>query len=506
MPRRTPDSSHPTPGRSRRTPNRPRPTPDRSRPPAPGPLRSFSFPPFVRQTLGSGLEVYAGRLSAVPLVSLALLFPAGAQNDPAAGAGLATLTGALIDEGTRRRSALEIAAGVERLGGQLASGADWDAGYIAAGLLAQDLPAAIDLLAELATEPSFPPAEVERIRRLRLAELLRRGHQPSALADDELLRTVYAGTVYAHPLLGTEQSVAGLGRESIVDFFRQRYRVRGAALVAVGDLDPERFLADMEAAFAPAAERAVEGDGGHPSPPPPLPRHTPPDIHPPPLPGVVVHVVDRPGAAQTELRLGHAGIPRNHPDHTAVGVMNTILGGKFTSRINMNLRERHGYTYGATSHFSSRLGPGPFTVNAAVATESAGAAAREVLAELRRIREDLVEPEELEETRSYLLGVFPYYLQSIDDLAKRLEDLAVYGLPDDHYDRYFDRVNAVTRESILAAARRHLDPDHLAIVAVGPGEVLRAQLAALGPVVVHPHEPSAPLAEAAPAAAPGGAS
>jgi zinc protease len=495
MPRRTLDSSRPTPGR-------PRPTPDRSRPPAPGPLRSFSFPPFVRQTLGSGLEVYAGRLSAVPLVSLALLFPAGAQNDPAAGAGLATLTGALIDEGTRRRSALEIAAGVERLGGQLASGADWDAGYIAAGLLAQDLPAAIDLLAELATEPSFPPAEVERIRRLRLAELLRRGHQPSALADDELLRTVYAGTVYAHPLLGTERSVTGLGRDSIVDFFRQRYRVRGAALIAVGDLDPERLLTDVEAAFAPAAERAAQSEGGSPS--PPLPRHAPPDIHPQPLPGVVVHVVDRPGAAQTELRLGHAGIPRNHPDHTAVGLMNTILGGKFTSRINMNLRERHGYTYGATSHFSSRLGPGPFTVNAAVATESAGAAAREVLAELRRIREDLVEPGELEETRSYLLGVFPYYLQSIDDLAKRLEDLAVYGLPDDHYDRYFERVNAVTRESILAAARRHLDPDHLAIVAVGPGEVLEAQLEALGPVVVHPHEPSAAIAEAT--AAPGGAS
>jgi|HubBroStandDraft_3_1064219.scaffolds.fasta_scaffold35318_2 zinc protease len=474
--------------------------PDRLRPPAPGPLRPFPFPPFVRQTLSSGLEVYAGRLAGVPLVSLALLFPAGAQNDPATGAGLATLTGALIDEGTRQRSALEIAASVERLGGQLGSGADWDAGYIAAGLLAKDMPAAIELLAELAAEPSFPPAEVERIRRLRLAELLRRSHLPSALADDELLRAVYGGTVYAHPLLGTEPSVARLERDRIVEFFERHYRVRGAALIAVGDLDPERFLAAAEDAFSPAAGRTGGPDD------PPLPRHTPPAIALQPLPGITVHVVDRPGAAQTELRLGHAGIPRTHADHTATGVMNTILGGKFTSRINMNLRERHGYTYGATSHFSQRLGPGPFTVSAAVATESAGAAAHEVLAELRRIREALVEPEELEETRSYILGVFPYHLQSIDDLAKRLEDLAIYGLPDDHYDRYFDRVNAVTRETILDVARRHLDPDHLAIVAVGPGEVLQSQLEAFGPVVVHPPQPSAQLSEAAVAGAPSRAS
>jgi zinc protease len=451
----------------------PRHSVDRSRAPAPGPLRSFQFPSFVRQALASGLEVYAARLPGVPLVSLGLLFPAGAQFDPGAGAGLATLTGALLDEGTRQRSSLELAASVERLGGQLASGADWDAGYVAAGLLSRDLKAALDLVAEVAIEPSFPPAEVERIRGLRLAELLRRGHLPSALADDELLRAVYAGTVYAYPLLGAEQSVASIERRRILEFYRQHYGLRGAALVAVGDIEPEQFIATAEAAFPPGAEH---GPGRLPS---------SPDIHPQPLPGIVVHLVDRPGAAQTELRLGHAGIPRTHPEHTAVGVMNAILGGKFTSRINMNLRERHGYTYGATSRFSSRQGPGPFTVSAAVATESAGAAAREVLAELRRIRESLVEPEELDDTRSYILGVFPYHLQTIDDLAKRLEDLAIYGLPDDHYERYSDRVNAVTRQTVLEVAQRHLHPEHLAIVAVGPVAALKPQLEDLGPVILH---------------------
>jgi zinc protease len=195
-------------------------------------------------------------------------------------------------------------------------------------------------------------------------------------------------------------------------------------------------------------------------------------------------VVDRPGAAQTELRLGHAGVPRTHPDYIPLVMVNTLLGGKFTSRINMNLRERHGFTYGASSRFVARQGPGPFMVSAAVATESAGAAAREVLHELRRIREEPVEPGEIAETRSYMVGVFPYTMQTIGDIAKRLETLTVFGLPDDYYPRYLERLAALTREELLEAARRHLDPDRIAVVAVGPAEVVEPQLAGLGPVTV----------------------
>jgi zinc protease len=164
--------------------------------------------------------------------------------------------------------------------------------------------------------------------------------------------------------------------------------------------------------------------------------------------------------------------------------MNTLLGGKFTSRINLNLRERHGYTYGATSRFVTRQGPGPFLVGAAVATESTGAAAREVLAELRRIREELVEEAELAETRTYLTGVFPYTAQTIADVAKRLETLAVFELPDDYFDGYLDRLNAVTREQVREVAERHLDPERIAVVAVGPAEDLARQLEDLGPVEI----------------------
>ncbi|HVT59620.1 MAG TPA: pitrilysin family protein [Thermoanaerobaculia bacterium] len=443
---------------------------DRSSPPAPGEIRPFHFPPFLRRFLPCGLTVLAARFPGVPLINLELLAPAGAQLDPPDGEGLATLTAALLDEGTAGRSAMEIATGIEQLGGYLATGADWDTGYIGTGLLRRHLGAGMRLVAEVATTPSFPEEEIARARQQRLTEILRRRHSPAVLADEQLARAIYRGTSYAHSVLGSARSIADLGRDAIVDFYRRYFILAGSTLIAVGDLEPELLLAEAAAAF-----------GG---PPPATARPQAPAIRPAPLPGIAVHIVDRPGAAQTELRLGHAGVSLNHPDFMALSVLNTLLGGKFTSRINLNLRERHGYTYGASSRFAGRLGPGPFVVAAAVATEAAGPAAREVLGELRRIREEPVALEEMEETRSYILGVFPYTLQTVGDLAKRLEDLAVYGLPDDYFNRYLACVAALSREEVLELARRHLDPDHAAIVAVGPADLLRPQLEALGELTV----------------------
>jgi zinc protease len=365
---------------------------------------------------------------------------------------------------------MDIAASAERLGGYFTTGADWDVGYLSTGLLSQHRAAGFELLTDVATRPTFPDEELERLKRQRLTEILRRTHDPSALADERFHRVLYEGTVYAHPLIGEEGSVSGLDRLGTEAFYQGHYGFAGAALIAVGDFDPEELLREAEAAL---------GTGGPPSPAP-----APPEIRPPARTGISVHIVDRAGAAQTELRIGHPGIPRQHPDYIPLLALNALLGGKFTSRINLNLRERHGYTYGASTRFSARMGRGPFTVNAAVATESTGAATREVLFELRRIREALVEPEELEEARSYLIGVFPYTVQTIGDLAKRLETLAVFGLPDDYYLRHLERTATVTREEILEVARRHLDPEHVAVVAVGPAEELEPQLADLGPVTV----------------------
>jgi zinc protease len=447
-----------------------RPRFDRSVPPPPREIRPFQFPPFLRTRLPNGLAVIAARLPNLPLVSLELIAPAGAQYDTAERSGIATLTSSVIDEGTALRSSLEVAATAERLGGYFTTGADWDVGYLTTGLLSSHRREGLDLLAEVLTAPTFPVEEIDRLRRQRISEILRRRQDPSALADERFHREVFRGTAYAEPLQGTEESLSRLDRDALLDFYRTHYGFAGSVLIAVGDFDPEELLRETEAVFGAASS--------------PGSVTARPEIHPTPPRGVSVHLVDRPGAAQTELRLGHVGVPRTDPDYVPLLVLNTLLGGKFTSRINLNLRERHGYTYGASSRFSTRQGPGPFTVNAAVETSAAAASAREVLHELRRVREALVEPEEVEETVGYIVGVFPYSLQTVGDVGRRLETLAVFDLPDDYYTHYLRKIAAVTREEIQEVALRHLDPERIVVVAVGPAEILEPQFEGVGPVTV----------------------
>ena len=194
--------------------------------------------------------------------------------------------------------------------------------------------------------------------------------------------------------------------------------------------------------------------------------------------------MDKPGAAQSEIRIGHAGVPRTSKDYYPLQVMNALLGGQFTSRINLNLRERHGYTYGAHSSFAGRRGPGPFQVSTAVANDVVGAATAETLFELRRLQEEPVGEEELADAVRYLEGVFPYTLQTVESVAQRLAQLAVFGLPDDHFDRYPAELRAVDAAAVQEMARRHLRPEACTVVAVGPAETLLAQLERFGPATV----------------------
>jgi len=428
--------------------------------------------------LANGLELLLLPRPGVPRVEIALALSAGADRNPLENPGLASLTASLVDEGTERRPGPRIAAEVERLGASLTTRADWNSAELAVELLSDDLDSGLELLAELAREPVFPEDEIERLRRLALTELLRRRDRPAVLAEEALARALYRGTPYAELLLGSERSLATLDRPRISEFHATHYRPRGAALVAVGPFDP-----------GATAGRAHELFGDWPAADPPAS----PRLEPPQGAGRRVIVVDRPKAAQTELRLGHVGIPRDHPDRNLLFLVNAALGGKFTSRINLNLRERHGYTYGASSRFVDRRGPGPFVVSTAVATPVAGAAVREILVELERIRAAPLPEEELEETRNYLLGVFPYTLQTAKGLLGRLEDLAVYGLPSDYYDRTLAELASSRADELLEATRRHVRPDDLVIVAVGPAVELEPQLGSIAPVeVLDLQEESAP--------------
>ena len=446
----------------------PKGAPDRTRPPAPGPVQPYTFPHFSRRHLPSGLQVIPVRMSSTPLVEIELAMPGGASVDPAEHPGLAALTVGLLDEGTTGRSALEIASAIERIGGRLQAGTNWNVSTVAVRVLAANLDEALDLLAEIVLRPTFPEEEVERARRNRLTDLLRRIDNPGVLASDNLNRLIYGDTPYGRPLLGTPDSVRSLGRDDLVGFYERHHRLAGATLLAVGDVDPDALERAVAERFgAPKATPSAES-------PPQAP--TAPEHH-----GVRIRIVDRPGSPQTELRVGHAAVPRTHPDWDALAVLNTLFGGKFTSRINMILRERHAITYGASSRFVARLGPGPFVVSAAVENHGTGLAVREILGELERVRDELVGEEELADTKSYLRGVFPYSLQTVDGLLYHLSNLAVYDLPDDHYapEVYTARLEAVGRETLLAAAGRQLHPDRAAIVAVGPAAELAPQLASL---------------------------
>ncbi len=442
---------------------------DRTKPPEPGASRPFHFPPFSRERLGNGLELILAPRTGMPLVEILLQLPAGAERNPLERPGLAALTASLVDEGTERRSGPEIATALERLGGSIATRADWNSADVQVSLLARELDAGLELVDEVARRPVFPEAELERLRQQALTELLRRRDQPAVLAEEAMADLLYRGTVYGRLLLGDEQVMARIDRADVVEFHQRWFRPDAGSLVIAGEFDAAATRSRIEEIFGSwrAAETAA-----------------PTAVDPVRREGRSVVIVDRPAAAQTELRIAQVGVPRTHPDRTLLGLLNALLGGKFTSRLNLNLRERHGYTYGASSRFVDRRSAGPFLVSAAVANAVAGAAVGEVISELERLRSEPVGADELAETQSYLTGVFPYTLQTSADLLSRLAELALWGLADDHYDRALARVAAARTEDLLELAERHLRPDSATIVAVGPAAELESQLAAYGPVEV----------------------
>jgi zinc protease len=452
---------------------------DRALPPSPGELRPFSFPEFERHELEPGLIVYSARRRRAPLVFLELILPAGAAFDPSTGAGVAALAAGMLDEGTEERSSLEIAAAAERLGGYLGTSTDWNVSSISTGLVSQHLEAGLGLLGEVLSRPTFPEQEIDRLRDRTLAELRRRRVVPSSLAARQYARALFGDAPYGRSVLGTRASVEGLTRAEIESFYRSHLTSAPVALIAAGDFELDRLHS--------ATRRLLAG----------LPRADPtpyPEVAAVDPEGTRVFLVDRPGGMQTELRIGHMGVARSHPDFLTLAIMNSLLGGKFTSRLNLNLRERHGFTYGVRSSFARRLAPGPFTISTAVGTETTGQAIAEARSELVRLREESVTAAELSETVSYILGVFPYTVQSLEGVSNRLRELAIHSLPDAYWDGYAEAVGGVTVAEVERVAREHLDPERLTVVAVGPEKELRGQLEEFGEVVVwRPSEREEPV-------------
>ena len=447
--------------------------------PAPGPSRKYHFPAFERRQLPNGLTLIVAPVRKLPVVSVIMVTEAGAVSEPRGDEGIAELTARLLLEGTAEHSGVEITERLERLGASLQASADWDAVLVTMTVLKARIAEAFTLFSHVVSAPSFPEREVERLKSERLAELLQTRTEPRALASDMFSKFLYdPESRYALPEGGSEATVGEITRSKVTAFYESRFRAAGTTIIFAGDISPDEAERLAESTFGkwPKSKAAVIS---------PIIRVA--------REGRAAHIVDKSDAPQSELRIGHIGLPRAHPDFYDALVMNAVLGGLFSSRINLNLREAHGYTYGATSLFDWRRHAGPFVVSTAVRSDVTDAAIREIFLEIDRIRAEKVPVDELTLATSFLEGVFPIKYETTNAIAHALASLVIYGLPDDYFETYRSHILRVTPEAVLQAAQRHLHPEQTQIVVVGDASAIREPVQRLrgDPTMVYDSEGSA---------------
>jgi zinc protease len=448
--------------------------------PAPAAPRDYHFPRFEQRTFGNGLRLVVAPVTKLPLVTAVAIVEAGATCEPAGKEGVATLTAQMLLEGAAGLDGAALAERFERLGASVEAYADWDIAAVTLSSMSERLPEALALVRDLLRAPEFPAREVARLREERLAELLQQLAEPRGLADEQFARAVYEPRArYALPADGDTSTVHALTVDDVRTFYAARYQPSATTLVFAGDVTMAQASALVESLF---------GDWvGEPAPS----NETAPDAA---LEGRLLRVVAKADAPQSEVRVGHAGLSRSAPDYFDVLVMNAVLGGLFSSRINLNLREAHGYTYGAFSAFEWRRGAGPFVVHTAVKSDVTGEAVREILSEIDRMRHEEISPDELTLATSYLDGVFPIRYETTSAIAGALANLIIHGLPEGYYDQYRAHVRGVTTAGVLRAAQRHLHPDRLRIVVVGDPALVAGPLGDISglPVDIVPAQDEGP--------------
>ena len=440
--------------------------------PPPARPRPYRFPDFERHVLSNGLWVWFVPLPDRELANVHLLFDAGAASEDEERGGIAALTAQLLVTGTRRLDATAFAEATEQLGIEVSSESAWDSARAAFQATSEHVLDGLELLAEMVREPRLDPQEFERLRAERLADILQTHADPRTLADESFLRFAFSDdTPYRRPAAGTRATVSALQVNDAAEFHARQWRPGDAHLIVAGRFDAgavlsaaERLLGDWEGSSA--GHRAID------SAPAATTRR--------------VVVVDRPGSVQSEVRVGHIGIDRYAPDFFPALVMAAILGGVFNSRLNRRLREELGYTYGARAGFDPRRSRGPFAASAAVHTEVTAASVAEILAQLDTLRGEATPDEELRGVKDYLIGVFPLRFETTGGVAAAIEPLAVYGLPDDYWTTYRDRIEDVGADDVAEAARARIRPDELAIVMTADANKVQAALeqGAFGPLEV----------------------
>lgn len=448
--------------------------PDRSKAPTPGPAPALKLPPIQKRALANGLPVWIVEMPKVPVVQINLIVRAGASADPEGKYGLSSFTAAMLDEGAGSRDALELADAIEFLGINISTGSAWDASTVGMFSPVSKLDAALPLMADVALHPTFSEAEVERLRQERLTSLIQQKDNASVLATAGFGRLVYGPRHrYGSLAMGNSASNGEMTAQEIRAFHAQYYQPQNSHLLVVGDVTPESILPKLEKTFGAwknGAAPTLPTVGN-------APQHASKQIY----------LIDRPGAAQSQIRIGWIGVPRSTPDYYVLDVLNTILGGSFTSRLNQNLREKNGYSYGAFSSFDMRSAAGPFFASSGVQTDKTVESLREFFNELNGIRQP-IPADELERAKNYLALGFPGGFETTGAMASQLGELVVYGLSETLFDEYVPKIQAVTAADVERAAQQYIQPDKFAVIVVGDLSKIEAPIRAanLGPVRVVP--------------------
>jgi len=441
---------------------------DRTRPPQPGKPSHIVFPAFTVSRLKNGIPVYVVANHVQPYVSLQLVVRSGASSDGDL-PGLAEFTSNLLLSGAGRRSAQQLAEEIDFLGATLDASAGRDETTVALGVLRGFLPQALDLMADIVLRPTFEAEEVQRERKQAIATLKQNRSDPAYLASVRFRREIYGRGPYGTEIDGTGESLKRITRQECIRFHAAHYTAGNSLFVAAGDIHADELAAMLDARFGDWGGDAPE----HPAVVIPVAASTPRIV-----------IVDRPGSVQSAIRMGGIGLTRRDPDYIPAVTINTLFGGYFNSRINNNLRERNGYTYGARSVLEALLNPGTFSVVVSVGTDVTDAALGEIFNELHAISTAPVTEDELRMVKNFIIGSQSLQIETPGQVASFVRVIALYGLDSDYYQRFPDEVRKLTGDDLLRVARRFMNPDGMTAVIAGDVAAIRGRLEMIAPVTV----------------------
>jgi len=433
----------------------------RKDPPKPGPSTPLHLPVPQEFKLSNGLTVLYSERPGLPVVAASLVVRSGSGANPPDKPGLASFTARMLQQGTNTRNALQIADSAADLGASFGSRASMDSSSVGTQVLTRNFPEALELLADVALHPTFPKDEIDRVRKEREAALVQEQDDPFSVATRVMRNALYGPhNPYGYPDIGTSESLKTVSREDLLKFWQEHYFPNDAAIIIAGNIKPATLKPLLEKAFgawkqgqsSPAAAIAPESSDAR------------------------LILVDRPGAPQTALECYELGAARTTPDYVPLEVVNTELGGLFSSRINMNLREAHGYTYGAGSTFAYHRLPGPFLAYSAVRTDVTAPATTEIFNELKRMRDTQMTPEEMKLSKDSITRSMPGRFERGSDAVGTFAELFIYDLPLDYFSKFPDAVEAVNSEQAQATAQKYIHPDKIAVVAVGDRSKIESEM------------------------------